>query len=245
MTDLTAADLMDRMYRRQRYIYDATRKYYLLGRDRLIGRINPRSGARILEIGCGTGRNLILAARRYPTAILHGVDVSTEMLAYASGAIARAGLSARVSIAQADATTFVPADLFGTAAFERIIISYTLSMIPNWPAALERAIAALAPGGELHIIDFGGQERLPRVLRWLLRRWLALFGVKPCDRLASELAARAARQDGFVLVDDLYRGYAHYAIARLPVTGTLGARYKPCQPGLGALSPSPITARSA
>ena len=28
-----AALLMDRMYRRQRHIYDATRKFYLLGRD--------------------------------------------------------------------------------------------------------------------------------------------------------------------------------------------------------------------
>ena len=27
---------MNRMYRRQRHIYDGTRRYYLLGRDRLI-----------------------------------------------------------------------------------------------------------------------------------------------------------------------------------------------------------------
>ncbi len=245
MTDLTAAQSMDRMYRRQRHIYDATRKYYLLGRDRLIDRLNPRPGARILEIGCGTGRNLILAARRYPSAILHGVDVSTEMLAHAAGAIARAGLTARVSIAQADATTLAAADLFGTATFERVFVSYTLSMIPNWPAVLDRAIAALAPGGELHIVDFGSQERLPRLFRWLLRRWLALFGVKPCDRLTSELAAKAAPHDAFVLVDHLYRGYAHYAIARLPVTGTLGARYVPCHPRVWVRSPSAIAARSA
>ena len=93
MSDLAAAQVMDRMYRYQRHIYDLTRKYYLLGRDRLIRRLNPRCGARILEIGCGTGRNLILAARKYPTARLYGIDVSNEMLASASHAIARAGLS--------------------------------------------------------------------------------------------------------------------------------------------------------
>jgi S-adenosylmethionine-diacylgycerolhomoserine-N-methlytransferase len=233
------------MYRRQRHIYDATRKYYLLGRDRLIRRLNPRTGAHVLEIGCGTGRNLILAGRRYPTAILHGIDVSTEMLAFADGAIARAGLSGRVTLAQGDATTFVASDLFGTVAFERVFISYALSMIPGWPEVLDRAIAALAPGGELHIVDFGGQDRLPRLFRLLLRRWLAAFGVTPCDKLASELAARAARYDAFVLIDRPYRGYAQYAIARLPVAGTLGARYEPCQARAWAPCPSPAAVPSA
>jgi S-adenosylmethionine-diacylgycerolhomoserine-N-methlytransferase len=229
MSDLAAAQTMDRMYRHQRHIYDLTRKYYLLGRDRLIRRLNPRCGARILEIGCGTGRNLILAARKYPTARLYGVDVSNEMLASATRAIARASLSERVSVAQADAATLDPATLFRTAAFERVFISYTLSMIPNWPAVLDRAVAILAPGGELHIVDFGGQERLPRLFRMLLRHWLGLFGVTPCDRLQSELRERAERHDAYVLVDRPYLGYAQYAIARLPMAGTIGARYEPGQ----------------
>src|SRR5258706_1791363 len=54
---------MNRMYRRQRHIYNATRRYYLLGRDRLISGLRPEAGASVLEIGCGTGRNLVLAAR--------------------------------------------------------------------------------------------------------------------------------------------------------------------------------------
>jgi len=50
---------MDRMYRHQRHIYDASRKFYLLGRDALITGLAPPKGGTILEIGCGTGRNLI------------------------------------------------------------------------------------------------------------------------------------------------------------------------------------------
>lgn len=242
MTDLAAADTMDRMYRHQRHIYDFTRKYYLLGRDRLIGRLNPRARARVLEIGCGTGRNLILAAHRYPNASFHGIDVSAEMLASAATAIGRAGLSARVSVAQADAASLEPSAVFGVAAFDRVFISYTLSMIPNWPEVLDRAIAALAPGGELHIIDFGGQERLPRLLRFLLRRWLALFDVTPCDRLQSELTDRAARHDAFVWVDRPYLGYAQYAIARMPVHGTIGASYQPGQHGNWVYLPASPTA---
>ena len=58
---IDAASLMDRMYRRQRHIYDLTRKFYLLGRDQMIDRLGPPADARVLEIGCGTGRNLIRA----------------------------------------------------------------------------------------------------------------------------------------------------------------------------------------
>ena len=34
-TGFDQAEQMDRMYRYQRHIYDLTRKYYLLGRDRI------------------------------------------------------------------------------------------------------------------------------------------------------------------------------------------------------------------
>ena len=71
--------LMDQVYRRQRHIYDATRKYFLLGRDRLLDALDPPAGGRVLEVGCGTGRNLIRAARLHPQAIFHGFDISAEM----------------------------------------------------------------------------------------------------------------------------------------------------------------------
>src|ERR1700710_1656778 len=80
---------MNRMYRWQRHIYDATRRYYLLGRDRLIAGLRPAAGESVLEIGCGTGRNLVLAARLYPDARFFGIDVSTEMLTSATTAISQ------------------------------------------------------------------------------------------------------------------------------------------------------------
>ena len=117
-----AAALMDRMYRRQRHIYDATRKFYLLGRDATIAALDPPAGASVLEIGCGTGRNLVKTARRYPEAQIFGLDVSHEMLESARASVARAGLAGRIRVAQADATNFDALAVFGRPHFERVVI---------------------------------------------------------------------------------------------------------------------------
>lgn len=210
-----AATAMNRMYRRQRYFYDATRKYYLLGRDRLIERLKPAPEDGVLEIGCGTGRNLILAARRYPYAHFFGVDVSSEMLATARTNIERAGLNGRIRLAQADAASFDPHSLFGEHTFQRVAISYSLSMIPAWRNVLCAAIAALAPSGELHIVDFGDQRRLPAWFGAALSRWLSLFHVSPRADLELQLQTLADFNGGTLLFERPYRGYAQYGILQL------------------------------
>jgi S-adenosylmethionine-diacylgycerolhomoserine-N-methlytransferase len=215
MTTAALTDLMNRTYRRQRHVYDLTRKYYLLGRDQMIEGLDAGAGT-VLEIGCGTGRNLIVAAQRYPQARFYGIDVSTEMLTSAIEAIARAGLSSRVRVAHADAAAFNPAPLFGTAQFDRIFVSYSLSMIPQWRAAIDQAIALLAPRGELHMVDFGGQRGLPGWFRRVLRRWLALFHVAPRDMLAPLLADRARSAGAVLAFARPYRDYAQRAVLRLP-----------------------------
>jgi len=214
MTTGHAVDLMNRTYRHQRHIYDVTRKYFLLGRDRMIAEINAHDGARVFEIGCGTGRNLIVTARKYPGARCFGIDVSTEMLNSASEAISRAGLATRVRVAHADATRFDPGSLFGTAQFERIFISYSLSMIPQWETVIDTAISFLASHGELRIVDFGGQERLPAAFKRLLWRWLKAFHVTPRDDLEAILKARAAATGATMTFERPYRGYAQYAMLR-------------------------------
>lgn len=74
------AALMDGVYRHQRHIYDLTRKYYLLGRDTMIAGLDVPDGGTVLELGCGTGRNILHAARRYPRAVFSGLDISAAML---------------------------------------------------------------------------------------------------------------------------------------------------------------------
>jgi S-adenosylmethionine-diacylgycerolhomoserine-N-methlytransferase len=183
---------MDRMYRLQRHFYDATRAYYLLGRDRMLDALNPPAGGSILEIGCGTGRNLAGAGRRYPDATLFGLDISPAMLETAAAALKRAGLQGRVRLSEADATQFDALAHFGQARFDRVYVSYALSMIPDWRAALRQAWDVTAPCGSLHIVDFGGCEKLPHGFKRALFAWLAQFHVTPRLGLAKALAEIAA-----------------------------------------------------
>lgn len=211
---------MNRMYRRQRHIYDGTRRYYLLGRDRLIAGLRPEAGASVLEIGCGTGRNLVHAARLYPHARFFGIDVSTEMLTSAISAIARRDLTGQIRVAHGDATAFDPQSLFGISAFDRVMISYSLSMIPDWRGVLAAAANRLRPGGSLHIVDFGSQERLPAVARSLLTQWLAMFGVTPRDELEQVLSAMADAAGADLRFERPFRGYAQYAVLAFPPAPT-------------------------
>lgn len=203
---------MDGIYAAQRHIYDLTRKYYLLGRDRLIAELNVPDGGHALEVGCGTARNMALAARRYPKAQFYGLDISSEMLKSAEKNLR--GLSDRCTLAEADATDFNAQALFGRAEFDRVFCSYTLSMIPGWEKALDIACALLAPGGEVHVVDFGEQEQLPGWFAALLKAWLAKFHVEPRSSLFAEAQALGERHGLTVECRSLFRDYARSVVLR-------------------------------
>jgi S-adenosylmethionine-diacylgycerolhomoserine-N-methlytransferase len=203
---------MDVIYRRQRHIYDATRKYFLLGRDRLIRALRPPANGTILEIGCGTCRNLIAAARAYPDARLFGLDISAAMLSTARANLRQAGLEDRIMLARGDATRFDPVALFGRGDFDRVFLSYSLSMIPAWREAAARALELVVPdGGRFLVVDFGQQERLPGWFSHLLFNWLARFHVKPCAELRTVLSALGCAKGRSLVFRPLYRGYAWQA----------------------------------
>lgn len=181
------AALMDSIYRGQRHIYDLTRKYYLFGRDRLIAGLDCQPGDTVLEIACGTGRNLALVRNLWPGTRLYGVDISAEMLKSA-----QAALGGEAVLAAGDARGFSAQATLGQDQFDRVILSYALSMIPDWERALAHAATLVAPGGSLHVVDFGDLAGIPAPLARGLRAWLARFHVEPRIALPDESAAIAA-----------------------------------------------------
>jgi S-adenosylmethionine-diacylgycerolhomoserine-N-methlytransferase len=199
---------MDKVYGVQRHFYDVTRKYYLLGRDRLIRNLNAAPDHVLLEVGCGTGRNLAVVGQHYADTQLFGLDISSEMLKSAQGAMIKAGLQGRSKLARADATAFNAETLFGLHGFDRIMLSYTLSMIPDWRGAITASLDALAEQGELHIVDFGMQSRLPKWFGRGLRRWLSKFHVTPRDTLHNYCQQIAQERGLRYQFESLYRDYA-------------------------------------
>lgn len=186
--------LMDAVYRRQRHFYDLTRKYYLFGRDRAIRELALSPGARFVEVGCGTARNLIKIARLYPGVSLFGLDASSEMLKSAERALARAELSRNVKLIEAYAEDLTP-HLFGeTAPFDAILFSYSLSMIPDWKQALRSASRALSEHGRIHIVDFGDLTGLGHLGERALSAWLTLFHVTPRRELLTEIESGMDRE---------------------------------------------------
>ena len=181
-------------------LYDVTRKPYLLGRDRAIAQILARPFTRLAEVGAGTGRNLARLHAARPDARYVAIEPSAPMLAR---------LAERCPWARTHDGFAEDVDYRATFELARpdvILFSYSLSMVQSPGRALRRARAALAPGGEVFVVDFGDLHRVPRRFRGVFRRWLDAFHVHPVDRalLATEHA----------VVDDGPLGY--YRIARLP-----------------------------
>jgi len=207
---------MTRMYRWTRHVYDASRRYYLLGRDRMLRQIARRPAGTVLEVGCGTARNLRVLDRTAPHHTLYGLDASHSMLDTARTTLAKAGAQDRVALEHGLAQALAPARPFDRdRPFDVIFFSYVLSMIPEWPAALRSALRHLAPGGRLYVVDFWDQAGLPPWAAGALQRWLSLFDVHPRPGLVSLLRRWDHAEGLSSAVLPVARRYAYLATVRV------------------------------
>ena len=173
------AERLERFYAPQAARYDSFRERLLHGRQALSVARDFQPGARVAELGAGTGCNVRwYADRRARLQQLTLVDLCPALLAQAR---ARAADWSNTLVIEADVTQWQPA-----AAIDKLYFSYALTMIPDWQAAIENAIAMLKPGGLIGVVDFyisdahpaTGLARHSAWQRWLWPRWFAHDGVR-------------------------------------------------------------------
>ena len=212
---MATTEEMDAMYRWTRYVYDFTRKYYLLGRDRLMDEMELQPGDRVLEIGCGTARNLIRLARQRRDVTCYGLDASNEMLATATAKVKSARLENRITLKVCLAEELSYNKTFGLdGPFDTAFFSYSLSMIPTWPQAIDAALANIKRGAAFHVVDFWDQGSWPRWFRWVLRRWLDLFHVHYRPELLEYLQDLDKKGVGTLTLRSVAGRYAYLATFR-------------------------------
>ena len=167
-------------------------------RRRAARRLALQPGHRVLEIGCGTGRNFqFLQEAVGPRGRIYGVDLSAGMLAKARELCTQQQWS-NVELVQGDAAEYVaPEPLDG------VLFGLSYNTMPHHLAVLHHALKQLRPGGRVVIMDgkvpdgFAGKVILPFGL-WLMRR--TMLGnplIKPWHDLAAVV-------DGFEMEEFLF-----------------------------------------
>lgn len=113
-------------------------------------RIGPiRAGETVLDIGCGAGMDLLLAARRVgPTGKAIGVDMTDAMIERARASARSAGL-AQVEVRKGDATALPLED----ASVDVVISNGVLNLVPEKQRAFNEITRVLRPGGRLQLAD--------------------------------------------------------------------------------------------
>jgi len=148
---------MESFYSGQAEAYDDFRKRLLKGRRELWDAIDvPEQGVWI-DMGGGTGANLEFFGDRIERLRkVSVVDLSRSLLDVAQRRATERGWE-QVEVVEADATTYQPPG----EAVDVVTFSYSLTMIPDWFAAIENALAMLRPGGLIGVVDFYVSRKHP------------------------------------------------------------------------------------
>ena len=148
---------MESFYAGQAEAYDDFRRRLLQGRQELWDAIEvPQDGVWV-DMGGGTAANLDYFGDRIgKLKKVYVVDLSSSLLEVASQRMQQQGWTNAVAV-EADATTFRPDE--GTV--DVVTFSYSLTMIPDWFAAVENALAMLKPGGCIGVVDFYVSRKYP------------------------------------------------------------------------------------
>lgn len=170
---------MQRYYRVQAKIYDATRWSFLFGRKQLVSLLPLRrlERAHLLEVGCGTGYNLKKIEQRYPNLTLTGLDASADMIEAASKKFQN-----KLSPVDLRAVPYQNGHNLSLENLKIVMFSYSLTMInPQWSELIDQAYEDLPKGGYIAVVDFHNSPLS------LFKRWMGYNHVRMDGHLVDYL----------------------------------------------------------
>lgn len=175
-------------------------------RRRAVDLLRLTRGDRVVEIGCGTGRNFSLLERAVgPGGAIIGVDLSEAMLARAHKRVARHRWS-NIELVLSDAVSYKYA-----APVDGVLSTYTLTVVPEYDRVIERAFGALKEGKRCAVLDqklpSGPASRLVPLLD-LLSRPLVYSRIVGERRLWESIRRHA----GNVQLEERYFGFVYVAV---------------------------------
>ncbi len=189
-----------RYYKFHSQIYDATRWSFLFGRKAILHHVATiAQPTRILEVGCGTGSNLVQICKLFPQAHITGLDLSQAMLARAQWNLREQNPRVQLIERAYDRPLKI------TPSFDLILFSYALTMFnPGWEQAIEAAYRDLQPGGLIAVVDFHDTP-----FTWY-RHWMARNHVRMTGHLLPRLASRFRHR--LVSLSPAYTGWWTYLL---------------------------------
>jgi len=173
---------------------EATARFAGVGNPLRIGQL--RQGETVLDLGCGAGTDLLLAARRVaPTGRAIGVDMTAAMRRRAKAAAEALGLADTVEVREG----FIESLPVEDASVDVVISNGVVNLASDKAAVLAEVHRVLRPGGRLYLADVVVQRPIRADAREQAELWAAcVAGALSVDELHAH-AASAGLVDGRIV----------------------------------------------
>jgi len=176
---------------------DALGFWDLVGK-RTVTNLNLHAGAKVLDVGCGTGASALPAAQAVGTnGLVLGVDLASRLLERAR---------AKASVAGIDNVEFRLADMtalnYPDDSFDAVISVFSIFFVPDMKGLVRELWRMVRPGGKLAVTTWGPRIWEPAYSRWLTalakERPDLVTAFNPWDRITDVVSVRKLLQDGGV-----------------------------------------------
>lgn len=166
--------------------------------ERLVERLAPAAGQRVLDLACGTGEPGLTAATRVPGLTVFGADGAAAMARAARDAArGRAARGIAFCVARGERLPFPQ------GGFDGALCRFGLMLFDRPEEGLAELFRVVRPGGRVALAVWSVPERVlcPALTLWALERyagpaleWPRTYALSAAGRLA-ELAAAAGFRD--------------------------------------------------